>query len=70
MKYFQMFLIAYMVTAVLSVIWGCATLGQDKIELRIDGEPREYPQVPDGYPFDVIWQRSEEEKAQIAPVKI
>ena len=68
MKCLQGFLIFCMATAVLSVIWGCATLGQDEIELRMDGEPREYPQVPDGYPFDVIWQRSEEEKAQIAPV--
>ena len=68
MKSHQAVFITCMVTTLFSVICGCATVGQDEIELRMDGEPREYPQVPDGYPFDVIWQRSEEEKAQIPPV--
>ena len=57
-----------MVTIALSVICGCVTLGRDEIELRIDGEPREYPQVPNDYPFTPIWQHPEEERAQIPPV--
>lgn len=68
MKYFQMFLIACIATAIWSVICGCATLGQDEIELRMDDEPREYPEVPDDYPFPVVWLRPEEEKLQIPQV--
>ncbi len=65
MKYLQGVLIVCMVTAVLAVMWGCATLGQDEIELRMEGEPGEYPEVPDDYPFPVAWLLSEEEKLQI-----
>ena len=65
MKYLQMLLIGCMVTAALSAIYGCAPLGQDETELRMGGEPREYPQVPDDYPFPVVWLLPEEEKLQI-----
>ena len=68
MKCLQMLLIGCMVAAVLSAIWSCVPLGQDKIELRMDREPREYPQVPDDYPFTPVWLRSEEEKSQIPQV--
>ena len=68
MKCLQRVLIVSMVPAILSVVCGCAVLGQDEIELRMDGELRDYPQVPEDYPFGVIWLRPEEERAQIPPV--
>ncbi len=65
MKYLQMFLITCMVTIALSVICGCATLGRDEIELRMDDKTSEYPKVPEDYPFLVAWLLPEEEKLQI-----
>ena len=54
------------VTAVLSLMWGCAPLGQDEIELPMDDEPRDYPEVPDDYPYPVSWLLPEERKLQIS----
>ena len=68
MKSHQRFLIVFMAIVVFFVIYGCAIVGQDEIELRMEHEPREYPEVPDGYPFAVIWLLPEEEKSQIPQV--
>ncbi len=65
MKYLQGVFIVCMVTAVLPLMWGCARLGQDEIELRMKEESRNYPEVPDDYPFPVAWLLPEEEKLQI-----
>ena len=68
MKCLQMFLLISMALIVLLVICGCVPLGQDEIELRMAGEPREYPEVPEYYPFPVVWLLPEEEKLQIPQV--
>ena len=68
MKCLQMFLTVSMAPIVLFVICGCTPLGQDEMELRIEDEPREYPKVPDGYPFTPVWLRPEEEKLQMSQV--
>ena len=65
MKYLQGVLIVCVVTAVLPLMWGCAPLGQDEVELPMDGEPRDYPEVPDDYPYPVSWLLPEERKLQI-----
>ena len=68
MKHLQGVLIICIVTTGLFTMWGCAVVGQDDIELRIDGDAREYPEVPDDYPFQVAWLLPEEEKLQIPQV--
>ena len=68
MKCLQDVLIVCIVTTGLSMIWGCAVAGQDDMELRIDGAPREYPEVPDDYPFPVAWLLPEAEKMEIPQV--
>ena len=64
MKSHQWVLIVCIVTTVLSMIWGCAILGS-KADKSITGF--EYPQVPDDYPYNVPWYRSEADRAQIPP---
>ena len=64
MKFHQWVLIVCIVTTGLSMIWGCAILGS-KADRSITGF--EYPQVPDDYPYNVPWYRSEAERAQIPP---
>ncbi len=68
MKRLQIFLIVSMAPIVLLIICGCAPLGQDEIELRMNGEPRDYPEVPDDYPYPVSWLLPEERKLQIPSV--
>lgn len=68
MKCLQMFLLISMALIVLLVICGCVPLGQDEIELRMAGEPREYPEVPEDYPFPVVWLLPEAEQLQIPQV--
>ena len=68
MRSHQRVLIACIATAVLSMICGCAILGQkgDKPVYSF-----EYPEVPDDYPFNTpIWQRSEAERAHIPPEQL
>ena len=62
MKYLQDILIVCIVTTGLSMIWGCAILGSEA-NRSITGFA--YPQVPDDYPYNVPWQRSEAERVQI-----
>ena len=57
MKYHQMFLMVILAIFGLSVICGCATLAPKKIE---------YPEVPEDYPFSVVWLRPKEETAQLS----
>ena len=56
MKYRQMFLITILAIFGLSVICGCATLFSPKTK---------YPEVPEDYPFSVIWKQPKEETARI-----
>ena len=56
MKYRQMFLMTILAIFGLSVICGCATLFSPKTK---------YPEVPEDYPFSVIWKQPKEETAQI-----
>ena len=68
MKCLQIFLIVCITTVVLSMICGCAILGQ-KVDRSVTGI--EYPKVPDDYPFNTpIWQRPEEEQARIPPEQL
>ena len=39
----------------------------DEDDEIVDETTGEYPEVPPGYPFAVVWQASEEKKAQIPP---
>ena len=68
MKYCQMLLIPCVAIAVLSVICGCAILGQkgDKSVYSF-----EYPEVPDDYPFKTpIWRQSKTELAHTSPEQL
>lgn len=56
MKYRQMFLMTILAIFGLSVICGCATLFSPKTK---------YPEVPEDYPFSVIWKQPKEETARI-----
>jgi hypothetical protein len=62
MKYLQDVLIVCIVTTGLSMIWGCAILGSEA-NRSITGFA--YPQVPNDYPYNVPWHRSEAERARI-----
>lgn len=68
MKFHRDVFIIYVITAVLTLMWGCAPLGQDEAELEIAGEARSYPEVPDDYPHPVAWLLPEERKLQIPSV--
>ena len=66
MKSHRWAVIVYMVPFALSMICGCAILGS-KADRSITGFA--YPQVPDDYPYNVTWQFSEAERAQI-PIEV
>ena len=56
MRYHQMFLMVILAIFGLSVICGCTTLFSPKTK---------YPEVPEDYPFSVIWKQPKDKTAQI-----
>ncbi len=56
MKSHRMFLMVILTIFGLSVICGCATLFSPKTK---------YPEVPEDYPFSVVWKQHKDETAQI-----
>ena len=56
MKYHRIFLLVILILFGLSAICGCATLSSPTTK---------YPEVPEDYPFSVVWKRPKNETAQI-----